>query len=94
MQPKVQVQGMLGLDENHRARVKWEDECRNSQLKQDLISASLQAPFVISWCVSFVTPAESQTPTSGIFNQAGQTFFQLIRSGEAWARAGGRRVLP
>eukprot|EP00439_Symbiodinium_sp_Y106_P084513 s472_g25.t3 len=49
---------MLGLDENHRARVKWEDECRNSQLKQDLIS---------------------------IFNQAGQTFFQLIRSGEVGA---------
>lgn len=49
---------MLGLDENHRARVKWEDECHNSQLKQDLIS---------------------------IFNQAGQTFFQLIRSGEVGA---------
>ncbi|CAE7263008.1 Ank3 [Symbiodinium microadriaticum] len=49
---------MLGLDENHRARAKWEDECHNSQLKQDLIS---------------------------IFNQAGQTFFQLIRSGEVGA---------
>ena len=74
---------MLGLDENHRARVKWEDECHNSQLKQDLIRASLQA--LCNLVVRKFRGSCRKLNTSGIFNQAGQTFFQLIRSGEAWA---------